>query len=144
MYRIYENQLQLDLHKSVIFYCFLIINFALVLLSLLLLPVNLAIKLVVVIFMLYACLRHVSQRRDIVSIKWHRGNSWFIFLTTGEKVDASLLDTSFVSHAFCVLNFELKTGRQFSYTIFPDSVNRNQLRQLRVRMKIEHKRLFSQ
>ena len=144
MYRIYENQLQLDLHKSVIFYCFLIINFLLVLVSLLLLPVSLIIKLVLVLFMLYASLRHLSQRRNIVSIKWHKDNSWFIFLNTGEKIDASLLDTSFISHVFCVLNFELKTGKLFSYTIFYDSVSHNQLRQLRVRMKLEHKRLFSQ
>ena len=143
MFRIYENQLQLDLYKSGLCYLYLALTGTLVVISLFLLPVNFYLKIFLLVLLAIAFGQFIQQRNQIVSMKWFKGNRWGIFSAQGDMHDASLLNNSFFSRFICVLNFKLESGKNLSYTVFPDSLHHEQMRRLLVRFKIEQSKLFS-
>jgi len=143
LYRIYENQLQLDLYKSRCCYLYLLVTGSFVVAALILISLTIYLKLLIVFFVSILFGYYLRHRHQVISIKWYKQNRWVIFLRQGLVYKASLLNNSFITRFICVLNFKLESGMKFSYVIFPDSLHHEQMRRLLVRMKVEHSDLFS-
>lgn len=126
---------------------------ALILLSLLLLPLLLKFMLAVLVIFAYVITLNRSGRivagmdrlplfrEPIQQLVWQQDGEWRLVTVSGQIIHARLLPSSTVSQMLVVLNFRLEDlpwpQRFRSLVLLSDAVNPDQLRQLRVRLLTE-------
>lgn len=80
----------------------------------------------------------LSRPENIQAIEWSGDGSWFIRTFAGKQLAAQLQPSSFVHPWLVILNFHLQEGKHSrSVVLFPDALDRETLRRLRVRLAIE-------
>lgn len=85
---------------------------------------------------LYATRRHALLRdaKSVVKVLWDTQDEWTLTRRDGTTCSARLLPGSYRHPLLTVLNFKVSTWRRRSVIIFPQRVNAESFRQLRVRM----------
>lgn len=108
------------------------------------LPWGLTLKLALVVLLLvnlFVVLRKfpgLSRPKNIQAIEWCGDGSWFIRTFAGKQFTAQLQPSSFVHPWLVILNFHLQEEKGLrSVVLFPDALDRETLRCLRVRLAIE-------
>lgn len=81
--------------------------------------------------------RHVLGRSPgaVVSLTWTGHGRWRLLTRGGDVRWADLRDDSCVHPWLVVLNFDLHTGGRATVVLLPDSLHRDELRRLRVRLR---------
>jgi toxin CptA len=67
---------------------------------------------------------------------WQPDGAWTLTLGSGEEIEGRLLASSYVSTALVVLNFRCSGWRPCSLVLFPDGLEPDVLRRLRVRLRL--------
>jgi len=136
----YATPLKLEIKSSDFYLIFVAIILSMAIISLFLLPINVWIKFlfsfVLCLFSVSLCLNS-NERKTVI---WKQGNKWEVI--DKENYKASLLSNSLVFPWLTILNFKLETGRLRSVIIFPDSLDKEVFRQLRVRLKVSSGKIF--
>lgn len=76
-------------------------------------------------------------RWSIRSVLWQSDGTWHIKLTSGRVLQATLSPSTFVSVPLVVLNLRLGRMRGRSLPLFRDSLDPEQLRRLRQRLRLK-------
>jgi len=105
-------------------------------------PISFILFVFCIVFILlseiYTIMYHANKAlpKSIVGLIWDIEDEWFILQKNGEKLLVTLDGDSFINPLFSILNFKQK-GRFFSRSVvlFPDNINQNDFRRLRVRLK---------
>ncbi len=115
-------------------------------------PIGLALLvfLLIIVSMSYYFELHLlrTRKRSVVEIRQDSVNNWFILCNSygnsqNDYVSANLLGTSFVSQYLIVINFvaqpnesHQKNKQQYTVLVTPDSLTKDEFRQLKVRLKL--------
>ena len=75
-----------------------------------------------------------SLKNSVLSIQQDSNQNWFIKASKQDKTPALLLNSSFISNAFIILNYKDMSSNQFSALLTPDSLSKDQFRHLKVRI----------
>ncbi len=86
----------------------------------------------------------LSAPQAVTALVWDDAGEWLLKLAGGEQVAAQLLPGTFVSPRLVVLNLlsrspevgAVRVRKRFPVVVAPDSVDRDTLRRLRVRLRI--------
>jgi len=89
--------------------------------------------------LIYQMRVHVLRRApwSIRTLHWQADGSWQIELVDGSVLDARLLPSTFVGLRLLVLNLAVGRWRRFSLPLPGDSLDPEDLRRLRQRLRIE-------
>jgi hypothetical protein len=135
--RQYANPLQLDIQVSYYLKFYILLVFTLLTLAICNYPVSWEFRiLLITVLAIFLSVRFLKQAISCRLI-WAENNHWTVE-QNGQQVIAALKANSFISVVLSVLNFKDEAGRSFSVLLFPDSINAEQFRQLRVRLKVEN------
>lgn len=100
-------------------------------------------KLVMLAALVVGCIGHVRHyllhrgRRSVVSLVWRDEASWQLETARGERVEARLLGSSYVTPWLIVLNFRPQAGgRAWPVVILPDSVDSTTFRRLGMKLRL--------
>jgi len=74
---------------------------------------------------------------SIRSATWQADGTWTIVLRSGTETEARLAPSTFVSVPLVVLNLRRGHVRRWALPLFADALDREQLRRLRQRLRIE-------
>ena len=136
MYRTYATPLQLDIHSSRQLIIGLVIISFLVIVSVLFISFAYYFKFLFLLFFIFFAFLSCKDLNNKKRIIWKENNEWKL-IEAGESQDASLLASSFVSQWLTVLNFKLENTKKKTVIVFSDSINKEQFRKLRVRLKVD-------
>jgi toxin CptA len=75
---------------------------------------------------------------------WQPDGAWTLTLGSGRQVEARLLPSTYVSPVLVVLNFRRSGWRPCSLVLFPDALDPDLLRRLRVRLRLAGGRIPDQ
>ena len=142
MLRQYASQLRLEVKPSRAFLILLLSLLVLSFLSISSLQVNsLAIK---VLWVLLLCIYAYCSllRNSAKTLLWQADGSWVIS-ARGESQAAMLSAGNVVTTLFVSMNFVLANGKKQSLFLFKDSLDAEQFRRLRVRLKVQATHLDS-
>ena len=91
----------------------------------------------IVISLVYFIRLHLlfSANKSIHTIQKSTNDIWKVTFKNGVEKNVSLMNTSFVSSLFIILNFNDSTSKQYSALISSDSVNHDEFRRLKVFIK---------
>jgi Membrane-bound toxin component of toxin-antitoxin system len=106
-----------------------------------LLPFYFWLKFPLVFIMCFWSKKLYQANNKPEEVVWKRNNEWII--NDGKADEAVLLSTSMVFPWLTILNFKLKNLRPKSIIIFPDNLDKEVFRQLRVRLKVTSNKLFN-
>lgn len=136
MSRAYATPLELELIPSRRQYKLLLLIYALVTISILLLPWHFLSRLAFLAGVLLSGQFLLHRKPACNRIVWQSGNNW---LLTMENVTskAVLLPETLTSFWLVILLFRLENGKRYPVMIWPDSIHADVFRRLRVRLKIE-------
>lgn len=81
---------------------------------------------------------HVLRRapRSIRSVLWQPDGRWRVYLRSGQELEATLSPSTFVSVPLIVLTLRVGRMRHRSLALFADTLDRDQHRRLRQRLRI--------
>jgi len=119
----------------------LLIN-ALAAISILLLPWHFLLRLVSLVSVLLLSYFLLYKTPACKRIVWQSGNHWLL-TTHNITNNAVLLPETLASPLLVILLFRLETGSKQSVLIWPDSVQADVFRRLRVRLKLEAEKLVT-
>lgn len=68
---------------------------------------------------------------------WGSNGTWALVLVSGERIEARLLPSTYVSGRLQVLNFKAGRWRRRTLVLLPDALDPDLLRRLRVRSRLE-------
>jgi hypothetical protein len=112
----------------------LVIN-ALVVISILLLPWHLLLRLVFIVSVLLLSCFLIYKTPVCKRIVWQSGNHWLLTMNDVTS-EAVMMPETLVSFWIVILLFRLEDGRRYTVLIWPDSVHADAFRRLRVRLKL--------
>jgi toxin CptA len=81
-----------------------------------------------------------SSPRAILEALWDGQGNWTLYLASGAQLNAELERDSLVTLPLVVLNFRTGSWRRHSIILTSDNCDPEQLRQLRVRLRLEYGR----
>lgn len=89
--------------------------------------------------LLYQIQVHVLRRArwSIRALHWRTDGTWRIGLVSGAEIQATLLPSTFVSQRLVVLNLSAGNWRRFAIPLLSDSLDGEDLRRLRQRLRLE-------
>lgn len=90
----------------------------------------------VLLFFLINMVRHSIKNNSPRKLQWCADGSWFITQDCN-RLKARLRPGSVVTPFFSSLNFKLDNNKSLNVLIFPDNIDEEKFRQLRVRIKVE-------
>lgn len=67
---------------------------------------------------------------------WGADGTWILTLVSGERVDARLLPSTYVTASLLVLNFRCGRWQYRALVMLPDALDANLLRRLRARLRL--------
>jgi len=127
--------LQINLQPSHYLLAFILVSHGGALLLLFLLPVNLWLKLLVTLVVLFSLYRQWCEHgRGYTQLRWDSLDQWWLIEPGGDEFAAQLLPGSYVHPALLVLRFRVD-HRVRSLVLLADSADGDLLRRLRVRLK---------
>ena len=87
----------------------------------------------------YSCAADVLYRLPwgVREALWAPDGSWTLTLVSGRELEATILPATFSSTWLVVLNFRCGRWPWCSLPLFPDALDADQLRRLRVRLRLE-------
>ena len=131
----YEKPLSLEVKPSRTLFYLLLVIFLLCCLSIYLLAIDGLLKLFLCSALL-TCFYFQNKRvNHHVQLVWKENHDWLIDIYD-KQYKAGLLANSFVSPWLCILNFRLHNQSKKSVIIFPDAIDRQTFRRLRVKLKV--------
>ncbi len=144
-----DSPLVIDLHPSRFLAWAVVGTGCATLVLILVLPLFIWIQLPLFI-LVFLCFFQVYQRDVAVAspfrvtqIIWEDKNQWRLVTRSGQSIKASLERDSVLWSKLLVLNFRwYENARKRSLVIFSDSANYEQLRRLRVHLKIQLTQIF--
>ena len=137
MSRPYANPLQLDIGPSLYFKFYCLLFYLLLITAIFNYPVSWLIRCILCVFVSIFLLMQFKKHNTGHRIIWADENHWTIE-TNHNQVIAQLKPDSFISSLLMVLNFEDEAGKRFNILLFIDSLNVEQWRRLRVRLKVDN------
>ena len=142
MLRQYASQLLLEVKPSRAFLVLVIILLALSFLSILGLQINsIAVKVLLMSFIcmyaLYSLLNNTHR-----TILWQADGSWLLSVH-GKNHKATLGTGNVVTTLFVSLNFVFADGKKHTLFLFRDSLDTEQFRRLRVKLKVQANKVDS-
>ncbi|MEA3277511.1 MAG: protein YgfX [Pseudomonadota bacterium] len=121
---------------------FVLVTHAAALTSVALLPVAWYVRLTLALTVL-GSLAYQSAVHLIRTAPWavrealrESDGTWTLILASGARVDANLSPSTLVTTGLVVLNFRCGGWRLRSLVLLPDALNENELRRLRVRLRL--------
>ena len=142
MSRTYATPLELELSPSKQQRKLLLFINALAAISILLLPWHFLLRLVFLVSVLLLSYFLRYKTSACKRIVWQSGNHWLL-TTRNITNNAVLLPETLASPLLVILLFRLETGSKQSVLIWPDSVQADVFRRLRVRLKLEAEKLVT-
>ncbi len=102
-------------------------------------PLRLLVALALLVSLRYSVARwaSLSARRAVVALLRDELGEWHATLAGGGELSLRLLPDSYVSGWLVVLNFSGGTRRALPVVILPDMLDRESLRRLRARLRME-------
>ena len=93
----------------------------------------------VVLGLAHACAGHLLYWLPWVPREavWQSDGRWTLTLVSGREVEPRLLASSYVSASLVVLNFRCRRPPLCSLVLLPDSLDREPLRRLRARLRLQ-------
>ena len=132
----YVTPLKLEIKPSLFFLQIHALIYLLAAISILMLPWLFMVQcgcLVVLIYVGQKSYRKHNQSRLLI---WKQANDWLIS-ASGIMQPMQLQASSFISLWLAILNFKSENRTGVSLILFSDAVDKQQFRQLRVRLKVE-------
>ena len=132
----YATPVKLEIKPSLFFLQIHALIYLLAAISILMLPWLFMVQcgcLVVLIYVGQKSYRKHNQSRLLI---WKQANDWLIS-ASGIMQPMQLQASSFISPWLAILNFKSENRTGVSLILFSDAVDKQQFRQLRVRLKVE-------
>ena len=108
-----------------------------------LLTIPLHFQLILVLIIAIAAYQSINRYallkagNAIVKVNWNGYGDWSLMTNNGLEYNASLQNDTFVHPNLTVLNFKREDNKKCSVVIFPDMIDKEIFRQLRVRLKLD-------
>ncbi len=106
------------------------------------LPIKITIAVVLLVSLVIALRKQPGRMGEggVQTLIWQTDGEWLLETAGGEKMEASLHESTYVHPWLVVLNFrqENKPG-MLTFTLAPDALDRETFRELRVRLKMAGK-----
>jgi len=135
--RPYANPLLLDIRLSRYLKFYFLLVFCLLVIALYNIPLWWMLKALLLtmgaMFIGFQFRKYAHDYR----LTWADDNQWTVDVNNQQST-AELQASSFISVRLALLNFKDEAGRSFSVPVFSDSINAEQFRQLRVRLRVEN------
>jgi hypothetical protein len=109
-----------------------------------LLDLGLALSSSLLAFILFSLIYHWRRYllylhpNSVIGVEWSHDRGWLIGLKSGNRVRVELCPTSFVSRSIMVLHFNSNDYGRRNVAIAGDALDRDQLRRLRVLLKMHN------
>lgn len=132
----YATPLHLNPVKSRLFKVFITLVLFASVVSIVLIPADLWIKLLLLVLCVLVCIRAYRNQAKITRLVWQEDNHWQLHCE-GQIHDAELTDNCFVISWLVILHFRLDTGARAYRVICYDALDKALFRQLKVRLKVE-------
>ena len=134
----FEMPLDLAIKPSKQFYSYLCVVFLLALISILIsdvFPLMLRIFLVFILITSSTLIVKKNFINHVLRLSLNRDGIWTLSTNNTERFEAELYGECIVTSFLIWLNFSNDKGKKFHVLLFPDSADKELLRQLRVRLR---------
>lgn len=140
-YNKFENPLRIDLKVSHKLYIYKITTFLFALLSISIttsIPFLLRLLFVLILILIFLFYGRKKLFSKIKTISLSVTGEWTLYTDDGSSYEVELYGENIVVHFLLWLNFSTMTGQKFHLLLFSDSMDKEDLRLLRTRLRFNN------